>query len=102
MAVIKICNHYLISNYKKEELREKFEEELGNFIEGLEQNTPFDLDFFIEELLEIDEEFELLLDIDKDDMDIEYTEEQIDEFVENRTSSYQDDEFYSTDIEGDI
>lgn len=88
MSVIKVCNYHISTNYKKSELKEKFEEALTRFLEDSDPDVGFNLDLFIDTLTEDGEDFEMLSEIDEDEADIEYTEEQIDEFVDKIMSDY--------------
>ena len=92
MSVIKVFNYHISTNYKKSEAKEKFEEALTNFVEDSDPDIGFNLDHFVESLTEEEEDFELLSEIDEDEADIEYTEEQIFEFVEKIVNAYEDED----------
>ncbi len=92
MAIIRICNYFISTNYKKSEVKEKFEEALSSFVEDSDPNLSFDLDLFVEGLTEDSEDFELLSEIDEDDAEIEYNEEDVDAFVEKVLNAYVDEE----------
>lgn len=97
MAIIRVCNYYISTNYKKSELREKFEESLSRFIEELDPDVDFDLSLFVESLTEDSEDFELLSEIDEDDAEIEYNEEDVDAFVEKVLNAYVDEDDFEDD-----
>lgn len=93
MSIIKICNYSLSTNYKKTEVREKFEEILTSFLENSDPSIGFNLDHFIETITEDSDDFEILSEIDNDDPDIEYNEEQVDDFVELALSDSEDGDY---------
>lgn len=97
MAIIRICNYFISTNYKRSEVKEKFEEALSRFVEEADPDVNFDLALFVESLTEDSEDFELLSEIDEDDAEIEYNEEDVDAFVEKILNAYVDEE----DVEDD-
>ena len=97
MAIIRICNYFISTNYKRSEVKEKFEESLSSFIEEMDPDVNFDLALFVESLTEDGEDFELLSEIDEDDAEIEYNEEDVDAFVDKVLNAYVDEE----DVEDD-
>ncbi len=92
MAIIRICNYFISTNYKRSEVKEKFEEALSDFIEELDPDVNFDLSLFVESLTEDSEDFELLSEIDEDDAELEYNEEDVDAFVEKILNAYVDED----------
>lgn len=102
MAIIKICNYFISTNYKRAEIKDKFEESLSRFIEESDPDVNFDLSLFVESLTEDGEDFELLSEIDEDDAEIEYNEEDIDAFVEKILNAYVDEEDVSGDDKDDM
>ena len=92
MAIIRICNYFISTNYKRSEVREKFEEALSKFVEEADPDINFDLAIFVESLTEDSEDFELLSEIDEDDAEIEYNEEDVDAFVEKVLNAYVDED----------
>ena len=101
MAIIRVCSYYISTNYKKSEAKEKFEEALTTFIESMDPDVSFELRLFVEDLTEDSQDFELLSDIDADDAEIEYNEEEIDEFVEDVLSEYVDEDVIEESFDDD-
>lgn len=92
MAIIRVCNYFISTNYKRSEVKEKFEEALSKFVEEADPDLSFDLALFVESLTEDSEDFELLSEIDEDDAEIEYNEEDVDAFVEKVLNAYVEEE----------
>lgn len=103
MAIIRIVNHFISTNYKRSEAKERFEEALTAFVEDGDKDVTFDLSRFVESLTEDSEDFELLSEIDEDDAEIEYNEEDVDAFVDKILNAYadEDDEDESFEEESD-
>jgi len=100
MTIIRLCNYYVLTSYKKTDAKEKIEEEWTKFVEKGDPDMPFSLDHFVESLTEDGQDFELMTDLNDEDPDIEYNEEQVDEFVDKIVSGYEDEEedgFYLDD-----
>lgn len=101
MAIIRVCNYFISTNYKKSEAKEKFEEALTSFVEDFDKDMSFELALFIESLTEDGEDFEMLSDIDDDESELEYSEEDIDVLVNKLLNAYvdEDDDFEVMDEE---
>ncbi len=100
MAILKVCNYFLLTNYKPEEIVVKFEEVLSDYLEDIDEDSAFNLEFFIEDLIENNEEFDMASDSERsEDIDAEYNEEAIDLFVEEKLSIYEEEETLDDDVE---
>jgi hypothetical protein len=104
MTVFRICNYYISTNYKKTEARDKFEEVLTAYLNE-DPDVQFRLDNFIESITEDGQDFEILSELEEDEVDIEYNEEDIDDFIEDITNGYvaeDDDDDYIDESEDDL
>jgi hypothetical protein len=105
MTVFRICNYYISTNYKKTEARERFEEVLSDYLNA-DPDVQFRLDNFIESITEDGQDFEILLELDEDEVDIEYNEEDIDDLIEDITNGYvaedDDEDGYIDESEDEI
>ncbi len=92
MSIIKINNNYISSSYKESEVKGKFEEELDKYLELIsDEDIVFDIHLFLEYLVENNADFEILLEPDDENVDIDYSGEEFDEIIEEKLSDYQDD-----------
>ncbi len=105
MTIIKLCDYYIITNYKKSDAKEKLEERIIDFLDNLDRDVPFDLSDFVDELTEDERDFELMTNTNDEDPDIEYNAEEMDDFIDNLLTTEVDSEevyFYGeTDDQGE-